>query len=212
MNKRLLWWLLLPPGLLLALRLLARVRLHPLDIAIVALAGLLAWAVVTRRKGSAARRERITREERLESIRRQLHGLESRIETVTNYLVELRTVRAETAAELDAEQRPTMRDVLGENLSRYDATERAQSRYLEAMIRLRDLVREKYDMYRERLRAAHVTGRSPKVEDLDGSTIIEDTTALDGEIADLDARMQTLADRIEATVEIEELVERFGRR
>lgn len=215
MIRPLLWILLLPPLVFLILRLLARLHVPVLDLALFAVVAGVFWLVVSKLgpkhvdKGQWRTRMPSTREKLLESVRERLVAIESRIETVSNYLRELSSVRSQTRVDLDHEERPGMAEILRENLSRYDSLIAAQERYLAAMVRLREVVREKYDIYREKLRALKVTKGSPHTGTLDATALLEETDALDHEIADLHEQIAALTDSVEATVEIEELVGRF---
>ena len=215
MIRPLLWILLLPPLVFLFLRLLARLHVPVLDLALFAVVAGVFWLVVWKLAPKHARADRdrfkmpTSREKLLESVRERLVAIESRIETVSNYLRELSSVRDQTQADLTREERPGMAEILRENLSRYDSLVAAQERYLAAMVRLREVVREKYDIYREKLRALKVTKGSPQTGALDAAALLEETEALDNEIAQLHEQIAALTDSVEATVEIEELVGRF---
>ena len=214
MNTRLLWLILLVPLVgYAALRILPRLGPLLLDVALVGVGLLVVWALVARlRKNRPPRRhvpDARERQARVERLRVRMTALDDRIEEVRDHRQQLQAARVETCAQLETETRPAMIATLRENLEHYDDLEAANRRWLDAMAALRDVVREKLDVHAARQRALDLMGRTPPVDALDSSALIEETTTLDGELADLGARLDSLADRLEATAEIEDLVSRY---
>lgn len=214
MNTRLLLLILLvPAALFLALRLLPRLGPLALDVALGGIAVLIVWSLVARVRRARAPRRHVPdereRRARVERLRERLAGLDGRIEGVRGHLLELEAAREETRVRLDTEARPAMVATLRENLTHYDGLEAANRRWLDAMTALRDVVQEKLDIHDARQRALDLAGGTPTVDALDSSSLIEETTTLDGELVDLGARLDALSDRLEATAEIEELLSKY---
>lgn len=214
MDKRLLWLILIVPVVgYFAVRILPRLGPLVLDVALVALAVLIVWGMIAQlRKNRPARRhvpDAQERRARVERLRERMVALDERIEDVHEHRRQLEVAREETRVQLETEARPAMIATLRDNLEHYDDLQASNRRWLDAMAALRDVVREKLDVHAARQRALDLMGRTPPVDALDSSALIEETTTLDGELADLGARLDSLADRLEATAEIEDLVSRY---
>ena len=214
MNNRLLWLILLTPvALLLALRLLPRLGPLALDVALAGVALLIVWSLLLRIRLKRKPRRHVPdereRRARVESLRQRLGSLVDRIAGVREHLVELEAAREETRVQLETEARPAMVATLRDNLTHYDDLEASNRRWLAAMTELRDIVQEKLDVHDARQKALALLGGAPAVDALESSSLIEETTTLDGELVDLGSRLDALSDRLEATAEIEELLSRY---